>query len=309
MPSFKKIVILFIALFSATVMFAQGDLHLFDVNNKKGSITPSTIEKAFKDNGFSIAVNSEMNGPFKKQFQETKFKVFTLLTVYHTSMSQDLVKKHPDAGVFTPLGVGIYQGLDEDTLHVSTLTSEAQAKILGFDDELLRKIEKEVLKSIKIALGNAKHKYSEDSLKENRKLVTKYEFDLDGEEFEEMKEELEMALENGFKPFGFVMPNYMDFNEEMSKDGKVETPFDIFVTYSICKLKVIYTVAQTRPEAAAFAPCTLMVYKKKDEDKIILGFPAVYNWMSSAKVEDKEANTVLLKAQEDFESILVEATE
>lgn len=300
---------MFVALFSASVVFAQGDLHLFDVDNKKGAITPTTIEKAFKDNGFSIAVNSEMNVPFKKQFQKTNFKVFTLLTVYHAKLSQDLVKKHPDAGVFTPLGVGIYQGLNEDTLHVSTLTSEAQAKILGFDDELLRTIEKEVLKSIKTALPNAKHGFSEDSLKESRALVSKFEFELDGAEWEGVKEELELGLENGFKPFGFVMPNYMDFNAEMTKEGTVESPFDFYVTYSICKLKVIYTVSQTRPEAAAFAPCTLMVYKKKDEDKVVLGFPAVYNWMSSAKVENKEANAVLQKAQDDFESILREVTE
>ncbi|EDZ62011.1 protein containing DUF302 [Sulfurimonas gotlandica GD1] len=305
----KKIILMFVALFSASIVFAQGDLHLFDVDNKKGVITPTTIEKAFTDNGFSIAVNSEMNLPFKKQFQKTDFKVFTLLTVYHTKLSQDLVKKHPDAGVFTPLGVGIYQGLNEDTLHVSTLTSEAQAKILGFDDELLRTIEKEVLKSIKSALANAKHGYSEDSLKESRSLVSKFEFELDGAEWEGVKEELELGLENGFKPFGFVTPNYMDFNAEMTKEGTVESPFDFYVTYSICKLKVIYTVSQTRPEASAFAPCTLMVYKKKDEDKVVLGFPAVYNWMSSAKVEDKEAKAVLQQAQKDFESILKEVTE
>jgi uncharacterized protein (DUF302 family) len=68
-------------------------------------------------------------------------------------------------------------------------------------------------------------------------------------------------------------------------------------------------VAKTRPEAAAFAPCKTMVYKKKDEDKIVVGFPAVYNWMSSALVEDKEATAVLLKAQKDFESILKSITE
>ena len=305
----KKLVILFVALFSATTVFAQGDLHIFDVDNKAGNITPNTIEKVFKKNGFSISVNSEMNLPFQKQFQKTGFKVFTLLSVYHPELSKSLVSKHPDAGVFTPLGVGIYQGLNEDTLHLSTLTSEAQAKILGFDDELLKSIEKKVLKAIKEALVDAKHRYSEDSLKENRKLISKYEYELDDEEIEEIQEELELALETEFKPFGFVTPNYMDFNEEMSENGKVETPFDIYVTYSICKLKVIYTVSQTRPEASAFAPCTLMMYKKKGENKIVLGFPAVYNWMSSAKVEDKEAKKVLLKAQKDFESILVEVTE
>ena len=305
----KKIVVIFIALFSATVMFGAGDLHLFEVDNKSGVITPDTIAEAFEKNGFVISVNSEMNTPFKKQFEKTTFKVFTLLSVYHKKLSQDLVKKHADAGVFTPLGVGVYQGINEDIIHVSALTFQAQEKILGFEDKLLKSIEKEVLKSIKNALPNAKYKLSEDSLKENRELISKFEFDLDGEDWEEMKEELELSLENGFKPFGFVMPNYMDFNEELTKDGTVDSPFDSYVTYSICKLPVIYTVALTRPEAAAFAPCTLMVYKKKNEDKFVLGFPAVYNWMSSAIVEDKEANKVLLKAQKDFESILRDVTE
>jgi len=53
----------------------------------------------------------------------------------------------------------------------------------------------------------------------------------------------------------------------------------------------------------------VMIYKKKDEDKIVMGFPAVYNWMSSAKVEDKEASAVLMKAQKDFEAIFKDITE
>ncbi|WP_324171024.1 DUF302 domain-containing protein [Sulfurimonas sp.] len=304
----KKIVSLIVAIFSASVMFAQGDLHLFEVDNKNGFITPDVIEKAFVQNGFKIAVNSEMNLPFKKQFKKTKFKIYNLLTVHHSTLSHDLVRKHPDAGVFTPLGIGIYQGLNEDTLHVSMLTSEAQAKILDFDDSLLKSIEKEVLKTIRSVMPNAKHKFSENSLKESRNLVTKYELDLDGEDWEEMREEIELGLENGFKPVGFVMANYLDFNEELVEGGN-SSPFDFYVTYSICKLKVIYTVSQTRPEAAAFAPCTMMVYKKKDEDKVVIGFPGVYNWMSSARVDNKKTQAILQKAQDDFEDILKEVTE
>ena len=306
----KKIVVLMIALLSAMSLYGQGDLHIFDVNNKSGAITPDKIESAFEKNGFSIGLNSEMNTPFKKQFKQTDFKVFTLLTVYHTKLAHDLVKKYPHAGVFTPMGVGIYQRLNEDTLHVSVLTSDAQAKIIGIKDKkILKEIETEVLKVLKKVLPNAKHRYSEDSLKESRNLVTVYELDLDGEDWEDMKEEVEMNLEGGFEPFGFVMPAFLDLNEELSDEGKVDSPFDFYDTYSICKLKVIYTVAKTRPEAAAFAPCTTMVYKKKDEDKIVLGFPAVYNWMSSARVQDKEAHEVLMKAQHDFESILRDITE
>lgn len=305
----NKIIILAVAFICAVSLQAKGDLHLFSVDNKGGKITPAVIEEAFSKNGFSIGVNSEMNGPFKKQFQKTTFKVFTLLTVYHTKLSQDLVNKYPQAGVFVPMGVGIYQGLNEDTLHVSILTAEAQAKVLGTDTKILKKIEAQTLNAVKSIMPNAKHTLSEDSLKESRALVTRYEFDLDGEGWEDSKEEVEAYLESGFEPLGFVMPGFVDFNEELTHEGSIESPYDFYDTYSICKLKVIYTVALTRPEASAFAPCTVMVYKKKDEDKIVMGFPAVYNWMSSAKVDDKEAHAVLMKAQEDFESILKDIVE
>jgi uncharacterized protein (DUF302 family) len=305
----KKIVVLIVAFLSAVSVYAQGDLHIFDVNNKDGAITPQTIEKAFTSNGFTLGVNSEMNFPFTKQFKQTDFKVFTLLTVYHTALAQDLIKAVPEAGVFTPMGVGIFQRSNEDTLHVSILTSEAQAKILGQETPILKSIEAEFLKVLKIALPNAKHGYSDDSLAESRALVTKYELELNGEDWADAKEALEMNLEAGFDPLGFVMPSFLSYNDELTQDGTVESPFDFYDTYSICKLKVIYTVAKSRPEAAAFAPCTTMVYKKKGEDKIVVGFPAVYNWLSSAKVEDTEAKEVLLQAQEDFESILKDVTE
>lgn len=304
----KKIIILAVALLCAVSLQAKGDLHLFEVDNKAGKITPTVIEEAFTSNGFSLGVNSEMNGPFQKQFQKTTFKIFTLLTVYHTKLSKDLVKAYPQGGVFVPMGVGIYQSKSEDTLHLSILTAEAQAKILGSDDTILKEIEVETLKIIKNLLPNAKQTLSKDSLEESRALVTRYELDLDGEDWADAKEEVEMNLESGFEPLGFVMPSFIDYNEELTEND-AESPFDFYDTYSICKLKVIYNVALTRPEASAFAPCTVMIYKKKDEDKIVMGFPAVYNWMSSAKVEDKEASAVLMKAQKDFEAIFKDITE
>jgi len=304
----KKIITFALTLFCVVSLQAKGDLHLLSADNKNAAITPETIEAAFSSNGFSIGVNSEMNLPFTKQFKQTDFKVFTLLTVFETKLSKDLIKAYPQAGVFIPMGIGIYQKKNEDTIHVSFLTAEAQAKILGTDTKILAKIETNVLKALNAALTNAKHTLSEDSLQESRKLVTLYEMDLDGEDWEESKEEFEMNLEAGFDPLGFVMPGFMDINEEVIVDAS-ESPYDFYDTYSICKLKVIYTVAKSRPEASAFAPCTTIVYKKKDEDKIVVGFPAVYNWMSSAKVEDKEAKAVLMKAQSDFESILKDVTE
>lgn len=294
----------------AVTLMAQGDLHLFSADNKSGAITPKQIENSFVKNGFTITLNNDMTGPFKKQFQKSDFKIFNLMTVYEAKYVNKLVKKYPKAGVFIPMGVGIYQANDEDTLHVSILTSDAQAKILGIDNnDLLKSIETDAIKSINEALQQAKHTLSEDSLKENRDLVTEYAYELDDpEDFDDAKAEIKMSLESNFAPKGFIMPATLDFELGVLDDNE-ENPFDFYESYSICKLPVIYTVAKTRPEAAAFAPCTTMLYKKKGEAKIVMGFPAVYNWLSSAHVTDDAANKELMKAQDDFEQILKNITE
>jgi uncharacterized protein (DUF302 family) len=304
--------LLLVLLFVATNMLAQGDIKIFTVANDPKSDLPAVIEKTLEADGFYISANSEMNGPFNIQFKQSDYDVFHLLTVFNLKLSDALVKKYPDAGIFIPMGVGIYQAKGDKSLHVSVLTASAQAKILGLKtvDPLLTSIEKAVSASLMKAMPKATAAVSDENpLPAEGPLVSRFEMEVDADAWADSKDDLEMTIENGFKPAGFVMSNYTDYNYMLTQEGKVESPFDFYDTYSICKLKVIYNVAKSRPEAAAFAPCTLMVYKKKGDDKIVMGFPGVYNWMSSARVQDKNAREVLMKAQKDFENILRSATE
>jgi len=160
-------------------------------------------------------------------------------------------------------------------------------------------------------MPNAKVEIEMDNpLPAKGKLLSTYEYELDDpDEWEDAKEELSMTVEDGFKPMGFVMSNFTEYNYMLTKEDSVSSPFDFYDTYSICKLKVIYNVAKTRPQAAAFAPCTMMLYKQKGSNKIVMGFPSVYNWMSSARVEDANAKKELMKAQKDFENILKSSIE
>jgi uncharacterized protein (DUF302 family) len=285
-----------------------GDFHLFSIPNADGKINAAVIEKALEANGFFISADSEMTHPFEVQFQHNDFAAFNLLTVYHKKDALSLVKAHPDAGIFVPMGIGIYQRKGDSNLHVSVLTAAAQKKIAGFDAPEFVKIEQEILSTLKNTFPKAKHVLSETSLPSEGKLLSRYTRESDAASWKNDKESTEMMIEDGLKPAGFVMSNFTDFQSELTRDGG-QSPFDFYDTYSICKLKVIYTVAKTRPEAAAFAPCTLMVYKKTGTNEIVMGFPGVYNWMSSARVSDPEAKAVLIQAQKDFESVLQSATE
>jgi len=297
--------ILFITILAGFLSLFGGDLHLFSVPNADGKLNASLIEKALEANGFVISANSEMNGPFMKQFGQSDFSQFNLLTAYHKVHAESLVKAHPDAGIFVPMGFGIYQRSGDKNFHVSILTATAMAKIAGFKAKEFALIEKEAIATLKKALPGVKVSMSETSLPTEGKLLSRYVKASSTESWKSDKEEVEMMIEDGLKPAGFVMSNFTDYNFTLGD----KSPFDFYDTYSICKLKVIYTVAKTRPEAAAFAPCTLMVYKKKDANEIVMGFPGVYNWMSSARVSDPEGKAALLQAQSDFEAVLQSTVE
>jgi len=304
----KKMVLFVWMILGLTTLCGAGDLHLWSVSNADGKLNAGMVEKGLEANGFVIAGNSEMNEPFMKQFQQSDFTAFNLLTVFHKKYGTLLVKAHPDGGIFIPMGVGIYQRKGDSELHVSVLTAEAQKKIAGFDAPEFALIEKEVLATLKKVFPDAKHALSETSLPAEGALLSRFVRPSGASSWKDDKDATEMMIEEGLKPAGFVMSNFTDYQSELTADGQ-ESPFDFYDTYSICKLKVIYTVAKTRPEAAAFAPCTLMVYKKKDADEIVMGFPGVYNWMSSARVNDPEAKATLSQAQKDFEAVLQSATE
>ena len=282
----------------------KGDLHIYTVDNKDGSVNAKMIEEAFIKAGFSIGLNSDINDGLNKKYKENNFKVYSTLSFYHKELTIDIVKKHADAGVFLPMGMSIYQTNAEDTLHIAVVTAATQAKISGTDEASFTKLESAVDKAIRELFPQAKHTYNAESLEETRTLLTKHSLDLKGADWEDAKEELEENFEEQFEDADFVMPSYFDLTEEFGENN----PYDFYTTYSICKIDVIRSIAKVKPESAAFAPCTTMIYKKKDEDKIVMGFTAVYNWLSSANITDKDSVEALMQAQLEFEAILVDVT-
>jgi uncharacterized protein (DUF302 family) len=130
--------------------------------------------------------------------------------------------------------------------------------------------------------------------------------EMDPEEWKDEKESLQMEFEGTLAPNGFVMAGFNDLNHDF-KESKYEA-YDFYDVYSICKLPVIYTVAKVHPEAGAYAPCSLYMYNKIDTNTIEMGFPSVYNWISSLAIEDKESIDILMSAQTKMEAILKKLT-
>lgn len=289
---------------------ATADIEIFTTENVEGKITPASIEQAFKEAGFIISANRDMNGPFVKQFKESGFDTYNLFTFYKQDTVLELVKKYPNIGLFAPMSMSIYTKKGEKTISVSSLTAEAMAKIMKApaDDKTLQDLRTLVKQTLKKAMPNGSfEKLSYEMQKSKGELVTNFSMEMDADEWEDQLDEFKMGFEGELAPNGFVIAGFNNLSDAF-EESNYES-FDFYEVYSICKLPVIYTIAKTRPEAGAYAPCSLYLSKKKNEDMMQIGFPSVYNWMSSMAIDNKEDMEVLETAQAGMKNILTGLTE
>ncbi len=286
------------------------DIQVLTSENKDGKITPKTIEEAFTKAGFFVSANRDMNGPFKKQFKESGFDVYNLFTFYKKDVTLELAKKYPNIGLFAPMSMSIYAKKGEKSISVSSLSVEAMQKIMKIpaDEKLLTDLRALVVKTLKIAMPNAKPEKLSYKLQEPKgELVTTFSMEMDADEWEDELEDFKMGFEGELAPNGFVIAGHNNLGDDF-EEAKFEG-FDFYEVYSICKLPVIYTIAKTRPEAGAFAPCSLYLEKKKGQNNMNVAFPSVYNWMSSMAIDNKEDMKVLENAQTGMKKILSGLTE
>lgn len=306
----KGLLLIAVMLTGSTAQETTQDIQLFTADNSDGKITPATIEEAFKKAGFYISANRDMNGPFKKQFKETTFDVYNLFTFFDKGTTLELAKEYPQIGLFAPMSMSIYTKKGEKTISVSTLTPGAMAKIMNIpaDNKTLAKVGKMVKEALKLALpGGSFETLPYTVQKATGPLVTAYKTELDEDDLDASKEDFQMEFEGTLATNGFVMAGFNALNADFKEKSFNE--FDFYDVYSICKLPVIYTVAKLHPEAGAFAPCSLFMYKKKNEKEMHVAFPSVYNWISSMDIKDKASLDVLLEAEKSMNSILAELTE
>jgi len=288
----------------------NGDIEIITSENSDGKITPKSIEDAFTKAGFTVSANRNMNGPFVKQFKESGFDTYNLFTFYKADAVLELVKKYPNVGLFAPMSMSIYTKKGEKKISVSSLTVGAMAKIMKApsDDKTLLALRKLVKETLQTALPNGTFSTPSYGIQKPKgELVTTFTMEMDAEEWEDELDEFKMGFEGELAPNGFVIAGFNNLGDEF-EESKYEA-YDFYEVYSICKLPVIYTIAKTHPEAGAFAPCSLYLNKKKDNNMLTVAFPSVYNWLSSMSIENKDDIKTLEAAQEGMKKILNGLTE
>ncbi len=285
-------------------------VQVFTADNKDGKITPQHISETMDALGLTTAGNNDMNKPFSQRFPTLHYKVYNLAMFQNDALTLALIKKYPNFGVLTPLTMSIWS--DGDTMNASTLTLDGMSRATGIPktDKDLVAYAALITKGLKATMPNGEFKfldYKVASQTESYAITFEMEVDADAD-LEELKEDFEGEFEGEMEPLGFLMPNYSNLQEELFDDAGYDA-YDFYSTYSICKFDVIYPVSKLHPEAGAYAPCSVYMYKKKGENVMKIGYLGVDNWIKTLDIKDQESMKPLYEAQGMINNILTEMTE
>jgi len=315
MKSIIKGLVAVLLLTGITANAAQ-DIQIYTTDNSKGKITGATIEKTFADAGFLISGNNDMNIAFKSKFQKTNHKMYHLFTFYKKDIVLELIKITPKAALFTPLSMSFYMNKGSNDISVSSISLQGMSKVTGIpaDNKYMLAYSKLIKETLAKALpGGHFEKTSYKILKPRGNLITTftYEMELDeGNSADAIEEELEgfqEELESSLETVGFVIAGFNKLADEFKESGYDK--YDFFDAYSICKLPVIFEVSKTHPEAGAFAPCTVYMYKEQGNKTIQIQYPSVNNWISSLDIKDEPSIKVLTDAENRMIELINETTE
>ena len=307
----KSLAVAVLLTFGVAANAAQ-DIRIYTADNQGGKINPEGIEKAFTDAGFYITGRNNMNIPFDAKYKKHPHELYYLMTLHKKDFVNKLAKKYPEITLFTPLSMSIFTRNGDKTISVSSMSVDGIAKVTGIpaDNADLVAYMKDVADALAKGLPNGKFENVNYNIpKSEGDLVQRFtmEMDVKDDEIEDEAEGIQEELEAGLETGGFVVAGFNQLAPEFANTGN--DIYDFFDVYSICKVPVIYTVSKDHPEAGAFAPCVLYMYKKKGEKVVHFAYPAVYNWLSSIDVTDKGSKEVLLNAQNLMNNTLSEVTE
>ncbi|EDZ62162.1 hypothetical protein containing DUF302 [Sulfurimonas gotlandica GD1] len=311
----KKIYSIFIGAFLAlgvsvcsadSSSMQEQNLRIFSVDNSKGAINAKSIEKAFNASGVKVDVNNDMNSIFSKRYGFVHHKAYNLAIFTNEKLVLKLMKKYPNIGFITPLSMSIYENAANKTINISTLSLHGMARItkIPVTNPDLIAYAASVDAALHKALPNGKYVPVSHNVKPSDKpLTTEFtkEFELEeGTTYTDAKTAFEEEFEGELGPVGFLIPKSYNLQHD---------DYDFFDTYSIIRFNAIFPVSKNHPDAGAFAPFSLVIYKKKDEETAHIGFPSIDNWISDLDISDEESIKAVNETQGKIKKILTELTE
>lgn len=246
-----------------------------------------------------------VNDAYEKQFGKTELSLIGFSSILNEAVVRPMLNKDPRLGGFSPFNLLNYRKKSDMKTVVAHLTPEAILDILEIDDKEIRE---EYIASFKPLddliekkLGGKKTYLPLKGRAQDTMMNFEIAFD-EQEDIDDFLDSFQEKFEHTFETKGFVIAGFYNIKESFNNDEDVMPGFTSFWSYALCHIPYSYAIFDgdhAMPEAGIFAPCSMYVYVKEGENKIVIGMPTLSSWFSALGITQK--NKLEYIRQLDFE--------
>ncbi|MDX9966647.1 MAG: hypothetical protein RBS26_06575 [Sulfuricurvum sp.] len=278
---------------AASMAFGAQGVKFYVGDGDKEKAYMDMVNNKISTIGFVLSDPHErINDAYKTKYGGTNLDNLGFFSVMKDADVGPLLLKEPSLGGFSPFNLHVYKKQGENKTYVGHVTPETMLDITGVKDADVRAkfiatfpaldamIEKEI---------GSKVQYTEYSALPAKPMMT-FELPIErGASLETAIADFQGKFEETFEGNQYIIAGYKDIKASMT-DANIEFGrFDAYWVYSLCHFKFSEGIFnQGRPDAGAFAPCSMYMYIEKGSNKIMIGMPRLATWTAVMGIKDQK---------------------
>ena len=277
---------------AATMAFGAQGAKFYVGNGDKEKEYMSMVNEKIQTIGFVLSDPHErINDAYKTKYGGTNLDNLGFFSITRDSVIGPMLMKEPSLGGFSPFNLHIYKKQGEDKTYVGHVMPETMLDIVGAKDKEVREkfiasfedLDAMVSKEI----GSTVQMVDYTALPEKPMMTFEIEFDR-GASLDGFISDFQGKFEEKFEENHYIIAGYKDIKAAMADNNVEFGRFDAYWVYSLCHFKFSEGIFnQGRPDAGAFAPCSMYMYVEKDSNKLIVGMPRLENWIAVMGIKDQ----------------------
>ena len=285
----------------------KGDVPYRPSNNKILALK-YTYEGKFDDKAFYSFVESlekigfyvndphhNVNTVYEQNFGSTVLETLNFDSLIQDEKIRPLLNIDPRIAAFTPFNLHMYRLKSDKKTVITHLTPEAMLDILEITDSKVRSTFISMFPALDKEIEKKYGSKPEKVALQGRALDTMMNLEIPFEEpddIDDFLDEFQEKFEATFERKGYIIAGYYNMKESPnSEDEEVLADYDSFWSYDLCHIPFSYAVfdgPNAKPIAGIFAPCSMYIYVKHGENKLVIGMPTLHAWASALGITDKK---------------------
>ncbi len=241
--------------------------------------------------------HERINDGYAEKYGATNLDNLGFMSVTNDEGLRELLIADPRIGGFSPFNLHIYKLKEENKTYVGHIVPETMLDIVGVQDKKTREgfvalfpsLDELVQKEIGGKVGISEY----TALPEQPMMEFTISFDRP-EAIEDYVDEFQEGFEELFEEKKYIIAGYKNFRETYDDLEQDFDKYDAYFVYSLCHFQFsdgIFNMnakatKSARPDAGAFAPCSMYMYIEKDTNTMHVGMPKLENWIKVMNIKD-----------------------